>query len=185
LRTWRWVVVHHHDQRPQRPGLGLAWRHGRLTCESISCIATLSSLRPALQALLLEVSPAISLTPLRPSHTNPDRHHGQISGLWEEHKVYLPGADNGCLHACAHPTCTIMAPELIIYRAWLTELISSSAWNSTVTPMATRNTQYLKEQFGSTEEKVWASQPTWPLANCPNRLNYLTSTSILRRESMH
>ncbi|KPI37386.1 Protein GVP36 [Cyphellophora attinorum] len=30
----------------------------------------------------------------------------------------------------------------------------SSAWNSTVTPLAQRNTQYLKETFGSTEEKT-------------------------------
>ncbi|ETN42656.1 uncharacterized protein HMPREF1541_01813 [Cyphellophora europaea CBS 101466] len=30
----------------------------------------------------------------------------------------------------------------------------SSAWNTTVTPLATRNTQYLKEQFGSANEKT-------------------------------
>lgn len=75
--------------------------------------------------------------------------------------------------------------DLLLYRTWLTDRISSTAWSSTVSPLAARNTQYLKETFGSTEEKVRCTSMidyvAW-LTSC--RLNYPMNTSTSRRESM-
>lgn len=59
--------------------------------------------------------------------------------------------------ALAPTPCTMTTADLLLYRTWLTDRLTSTAWSSTVSPLAARNTQYLKEQFGTTEEKVCLS----------------------------
>jgi hypothetical protein len=51
-------------------------------------------------------------------------------------------------------TLTMSAFELRSYQQWLTTRYNSSAFNTTVSPFAQRSQQYLKEQFGSADEKV-------------------------------
>ena len=90
-----------------------------------------------------------------------NRNHGQGLSLWQEHKV--------CIAACGPQTTrypiehglkhksmvTVMAViELEAYQTWLTSRITSSAFNTTVSPFAQRSQQYIKESLGQSDEKV-------------------------------